>query len=304
MIKSKSVPKTRIKSMTGFGKATGKSPYGKVTVEIKSLNHKSLSVGCNVYNGFFLLEEKIKKILGKKLARGKVFVNVNVGAPEKNASIKKVEVNEKVLNEYFKKIKKAQKKLKIKGEIGIKELVRFPGVVEAVEEESQEKQWPYIQKIVEQAAAKLITYRRTEGKKLAKDFYSRLKTIEKNVVVIKKYGKKSVEEYRRKLIRSIKEVAKRVTPDKNRLETEVASFARNCDVAEEITRLVAHIAAYKEAIRTAKAEVGKKLDFIAQEMQREANTIGAKSNDLRVAKAVIEIKSEIEKLREQIRNIE
>lgn len=290
--------------MTGFGKATGKSPYGKVTVEIKSLNHKSLSVGCNVYNGFFLLEEKIKKILEKKLARGKVFVNVNVGVPEKNTSIKKVQVNEKVLNEYFKKIKKAQKNLKIKGEIGIKELVRFPGVVEAVEEESKEKQWPYIQKIVEQAAAKLITYRRTEGNKLAKDFYSRLRTIEKNVVVIKKYGKKSVEEYRRKLIRSIKEVAKKVTPDKNRLETEVAAFARNCDVAEEITRLVAHVAAYKEAIRTAKAEVGKKLDFIAQEMQREANTIGAKSNDLKVAKAVIEIKSEIEKLREQIRNIE
>ncbi len=304
MEKIKSVHKTMIRSMTGFGKASVKSPYGTITAEIKSLNHKSLSVGCNVYNGFFNLEEKVKKVLEKKMFRGKVFVNINTAGGEKNTNVKNVQVNEKVLSEYFKKIKQSQKRLKITGEIGIMELARFPGVVETVEEKSEEKQWPYIQKVVEGALKKLLLYRQTEGSKLAKDFYSRLHLIEKNVGIVKKYGDKSVEEYRKKLIRSIKDVSQKVIPDKSRLEAEVASFARNCDVAEEITRLSAHTAAYKDAVRTAKAEVGKKLDFIAQEMQREANTIGAKSNDFKVAKAVIEIKSEIEKLREQIRNIE
>ncbi|MFH1395490.1 MAG: YicC/YloC family endoribonuclease [Candidatus Omnitrophota bacterium] len=304
MAMGKKIAKPQINSMTGFGKASGKSPFGKITVEIKTLNHKSLSIACNPFNGFFLLDEKVKEIIDKKLFRGKAFVKITIDGGEKIANPQKIMVNEKVLKQYIQKINQAQKRLKIKGDLEIGKLISFPGVIETTVEKKEEKIWTYIKKVLEDALIALIRYRRAEGKRLAKDFNARLNTIEMDVKTIQKYGKESVKEYRKELIDSIKDVAKNITPDKGRLEMEVAAFAKNCDVAEEITRLSGHVEAYRDAMCKVKTDAGKKMDFIAQEMQREANTVGAKSSDFRIAKAVINIKSEIEKLREQIRNIE
>jgi uncharacterized protein (TIGR00255 family) len=293
-----------IRSMTGFGKGTHKSPYGKIIAEIKTLNHKNLSVTCNPFNGFFLLEEKIKDVFADKLHRGKVFVRITREATAKQKPMKQVEVNEPVAREYLKKIKKMQKSLGVKGELGIRDILSFPGVIETAGESQEEDLWPYINKALARAVDSLVVFRKAEGKRLAKDFTSRLAKIKKLTAGITKYGKEGVFEYRKKLVESIKDISANASVDKGRLESEVALFARNCDIAEEITRLQGHIISYREAMENVEQDAGKKLDFIAQEMQREVNTIGSKSGDLRIAKAVIEVKSEIERMREQIKNIE
>ncbi len=290
--------------MTGFGKASENSPYGEITVELKTLNHKSLSITCNPFSGFFLMEERVKRIIEGKIFRGKTFVRVACGNTEGKKPLQKVSVNETIAKEYLKKIKYMQKKLGVKGEVQIKELISFPGVLESSTEENGEKLWKYVKGCLEEALEKLVVFRTNEGKRIAKDFNKRLKVIEVNIKAITKFGKKCIEDYRKKLVKSIKNIAEQGETDKRKLEEEVASFARNCDVAEEITRLNGHLTAFRDSMKNVKADAGKKLDFIAQEMQRESNTIGAKSSDLRIAKAVIDLKSEIEKIREQIRNIE
>lgn len=293
-----------IRSMTGFGRGAEKSPYGKVIAEIKTLNHKNLSVSCSPLNGFFLLEEKMKEVLSGKIHRGKVFIRVTIEPEPKKRSLKHVVVNEPVAREYIEKTRKMQKALGLGGELSVRDVVAFPGVVESASEAGEEEIWPYVRKALNRALKNLISFRRSEGASLSKDFNSRLANIKKMAAGISVYGKESVSEYRMKLEKTIKDMTGILEPDKARLESEVALFARNCDIAEELTRLQGHIGSYRESMRKVSGDAGKKLDFIAQEMQREINTIGAKSSDLRIAKAVIEVKSEIERMREQIKNIE
>jgi uncharacterized protein (TIGR00255 family) len=150
----------------------------------------------------------------------------------------------------------------------------------------------------------LVAYRETEGAHIAMVFNKHLNNIKKNTVQIKKYSRESIKAFKTKILQTIKDIFEAYEPDKSRVESEVASFAKSSDVTEEISRLEAHVSAYKDAMKGAKASVGKKLDFIAQEMQREANTIGSKASDIRISRAVIEIKSEIEQMREQIKNVE
>ena len=291
-------------SMTGFGKASEKSPYGKMVAEIKTLNHKSLSVACSPYNGFFLLEEKIKGVFEGKVHRGKVFVRITRESKGEHKPLKHTEINKTAAREFLKQVKSIQKSLGIGGEIGIKELIALPGIVDTASEESEDKVWPYIEKALTRAVDRLVRFRKAEGKRLTKDFQQMLLRLKKLNGQIAKYSADSAEQFRKKLKATITQIKKGIEADKGRIESEVALFARNTDVTEEVIRLGGHIIAYLEAMRSEEEEAGKKLDFIAQEMQREANTIGSKSADIRMSRAVIEIKSEIEKMREQIKNIE
>ena len=292
-----------IKSMTGFGKGTITSPYGNVTAEIKTLNHKSLSISCHPFNGIFFLEDAVKNVIEKKVYRGKIFVKIeNEGKSEK--STKNLQLDENLAKKYLLEIKRFKRKLKINGEIELIDILEFPGVVKYDENKETKQIWPYAVKALEKAANNLIEYRSKEGKCLANDFTSRLSIVSKRLHEIKKQNINVVQKYRKKLNALIKEFAKGLKPDRNRIESEIAVFAKNCDISEEITRLEGHIVTYLDSIKTVQNEVGKKLDFIAQEMQREANTIGSKSSDFSISKAVIDIKSEIEKMREQIKNIE
>lgn len=293
-----------IRSMTGFGKGAEKSPYGKIVAEIKTLNHKSLSIACSPLNGFFLLEEKIKKIIEKDIHRGKVFVRISREVTSTSKPLKHLEINIPVAGELIGKIRHMQRTLKVEGEIGISDIVSLPGIVESSSEVSEDKLWPFIEKGIDKAMLKLIRFRKAEGKRLAKDLKSRVLRIKGLNGKIAEYSRESIEIFKDRLRLMTVEATNGQEPDNMRLESEVALFARNVDISEEITRLNGHIASYAEAIKEEKDEAGKKLDFIAQEMQREANTIGAKSSDIRVSKAVIEVKSEIEKMREQIKNIE
>lgn len=294
---------TMLKSMTGFGKASEKSPYGKITAEIKTLNHKSLGISCTPFNGFFLLEEKVKKLIETKIHRGKVFVRLTRENMPGQKSFNKILINGDVAKDYLKKIKKLKKDLSVEGDVTVNDIIELPGVIENSSGKDEDKMWPHMKKALSGALGKLIEYRISEGSRLEKDFLRRLKTINTRIRSVKRYEKQSVKAYRKRLNDSIKDISADAELDKGRLETEVALFAKNCDIAEELTRLEGHLTAYKDALSDAK-DVGKKLDFIAQEMQREANTIGAKSSDIRISECVIDIKSEIEKIREQIRNIE
>ncbi|MDD5634021.1 MAG: YicC family protein, partial [Candidatus Omnitrophica bacterium] len=294
-----SAKKNGIKSMTGFGKASEKSPFGTITVEIKTLNHKNLSITCNSFSNFFLLEEKLQRVVEEYLYRGKAFIRIareDAGAKE---SLKKVCVNERLAKEYISRVKEMQKKFKIKGEISIKDLISLPGVIESYSEDEADMIWPHIEKTLRKAIHKLLEYRASEGARLAKDFAMRLAAIIKRLQKIKKYEKQSIMKFRNKLVDSIREVGGGIQPDKTKLESEVALFANNCDIAEELTRLEGHSVAFRESVEKIGEDAGKRLDFIAQEMQREANTIGAKSNDFRISQEIIDVKSEIEKIREQ-----
>jgi uncharacterized protein (TIGR00255 family) len=293
-----------IRSMTGFGKGTEKTPYGTITVEAKTLNHKSLSVTCSPFDGFFLLEEKIKDIFQKKLIRGKVFVKVTREGDDSHKTLQSIRINENIAKEYIKKIKSAQKALSVEGKLKIQDIIAFPGVIESNAGKKAGQLWPYIKKAAEKALTKLVEYRRGEGTRLAKDFLTRLTMIHKALKEIKKYEKQCVLNYKKKLAKVAEEISDKAEPNKGRLEEEVAVFAKNCDITEEIIRLENHVATYRRTLKPAKTDVGKKLDFIAQEMHREANTIGSKSADFRISRAVIEIKSEIEKMREQVKNVE
>lgn len=293
-----------IRSMTGFGKASVKSPYGTITVELKTLNNKSLSISCTPYNGLFLLEEDVKSVLEKKIYRGKVFVKISQDNPAKGKSFQKIEVNETVAREFAAKLRKMQKKLALSGEVRINDIIPLPGVIEVVSDKREEKLWPYIKKGLEKALVSLMEYREEEGKRLAKDFKARLELMARTIKDIRKYEKQTIEAYRKKLAKSMREISKSAEMDKKKMEEEVALFARNCDIAEELTRLQGHIEAYKQTIDRSAHDVGKKLDFVAQEMHREANTIGSKASDFRISNAVIDVKSEIDRMREQIKNIE
>ncbi len=290
--------------MTGFGKGSEASPSGKITVEIKSLNHKTLSITCNPFNGIFFLEEDLKHVLEKEILRGKVFVKIYREEKVPGGFYGNVRINEKAAKEYISKIKSLQKKLKVGGEIGIRDLITFPGVIENSYGENGEDSWEYVEKAVKKALAKLVAYREKEGSALAKDFLARVKKISDQLSSIKKYEKKSIELYREKIELSAKTSTQENGSAKNRIEEDVAAFARNCDIAEEVTRLAGHLAEFRDTILKEKTDAGKKLDFIAQEMQREINTIGAKSASFDISKSVIGVKSEIERMREQVRNIE
>jgi len=290
--------------MTGFGKGTERCPYGEITAEIKTLNHKSLSISCMPFEGFFLLEDRIKGLFNGRILRGKVFIRIARQNISHQKPLKKVIVNTDLAGEYLRKIKGLRKVLSVGGDIRINDVISFPGVVEHESEKIEAKLWPYIRKSVQKALDKLLKYRQEEGARLAKDIRQRLGRIEKALKDVRRFDKRSVEAYRKNLKRAAKEISDNARLDEGKLEEEVALFARNCDIAEEITRLDHHISVYRDSLKKAKGDVGKKLDFIAQEMHREANTISAKASDLGISKATIEIKSEIEKIREQVKNIE
>jgi uncharacterized protein (TIGR00255 family) len=293
-----------MRSMTGFGKGTEKSPYGKIIAEVKTLNHKSLSVACSPFQGFFLLEEKVKDVFEGKVHRGKVFVQIRRETKGGQKPLKHTEINKEAASSFLKQVRSMQKSLGIAGEIGIKELISLPGIVEIASEESEGKVWPYIKKALDKAVDRLVKFRKAEGRRLAGDFQKRLNKLKKLNGEIAKYSSESVVAFAKKLTETVEQIKQGGESDKGKIEAEAGLFARNTDVTEEVIRLGGHIVSFLEAMKAEEDEAGKKLDFVAQEMQREANTIGSKAADIRMSRAVIDIKSEIEKMREQIKNIE
>lgn len=291
-----------IKSMTGFGRGSVKVKNGKITVEIKTVNHKFFDAAIKLPNNIAVFEEKIKEALQKKIMRGKVSLNLTCDG--KLLKDERFAINKEAAKNYHDELIKLKRHLGLSGDITIKELVALPGVLNyEAGNGNLARVWPKVKSAIERAMESLVIDRAKEGKALSADLSARVKKILKLLASIRSRAHLNIDEYRRRFEQKIKMLTGGRDIDIGRLEMEVAIFAKNCDISEEITRLKNHLENFSKTI-SAGEEVGKKLDFIAQELHREINTIGSKASDFKISKDVIEIKSEIEKIREQAKNLE
>lgn len=272
-------------SMTGFGNKEGLIlPFGKVNVELRSTNHKFLDVVLHLPEGFLSLEDRIKKEIEARLKRGRVTCVINIiarGVPE-------VFINKRLLKNYILALKNIRQEFRIKDEIRMDTLIHLPGILSLSETRMpKERIWPGLKNLVNLTLDDLVKMRKKEGRAISVYLINRTQVLQNHLKSIKKIFKKTIQE---KLARL-------------KTEEEATTFLKETDITEEIERLTFHIRNFKNKI-SKNGPIGKELDFITQEMQREANTIGAKASAATISLRVVEIKSQIEKIREQLQNIE
>jgi uncharacterized protein (TIGR00255 family) len=291
-----------IRSMTGFGKGECRFKGGSVIVELKTVNHKFFDASLKLPEAIAALEDRIKEALQKKVQRGKI--NVNIIYDNKAAKDEVITINKKLAKSYYNGLICLKKQLGLKDALGLKELSGLPGVINyEVTQAGLLDLWPKIEKALSAALENLVKDREKEGQATCRDLSKRADNISSLLAGIKSRAHLNIKEYREKFAQRVKDLTRGHNIDKGRLEMEVAIFAKNSDISEEIARLKNHLANLKKTLAL-NGEAGKKIDFIAQELHREANTIGSKSGDFKISKSVIDIKSEIEKIREQAKNIE
>lgn len=272
-----------IMGMTGFGNAQVSFGKIKAIVEIKSVNHRYFDASFYLPIGFASIENKIRQILQQALERGRITVSVKI--VEK--PVQNIVLNKDAVRQYFKYAQQLKKEFKLDGEMTISDIIRLPGVVEAKEILVEpEELWPALEKGLKKAIQGLVKMRVSEGKSLAVDVGDKLKRMTQQI--------KTVEMRQQVILKQQKEVLS---------NDEFVAFQKSTDINEEISRMKHHIEEVRQLIKVS-ASAGKKMDFIAQEMQRETNTMGSKVQDKVVTNAVISLKSKIEKIREQAQNIE
>ena len=287
--------------MTGYGVGRVKTDDGECLVEIKSLNNKYCDI--NIKNNFQSLEieQKIEKLIKDRVSRGKV--NIIVKVENYGLTEEKIILNEDVADSSYKNLKALKEKYKLKDEIGIDSMLKFKDIFTIVKEEESARIWPLVEKATNLALDSLLKMRGREGKVLVADIRKRVKKIQKLIDKIEKYSKSSPLDYKDKFISKIKKLTEGLNVDEGRIELEAAIFAEKTDITEEITRLKSHLIQFDELLNSGES-VGRKMDFLTQEINREVNTIGSKTNDIEVTSLVVLVKSELEKIREQARNIE
>lgn len=290
-----------IKSMTGYGRAKLSKDDREYQIEIKSVNHRYLDISVRIPKQLSYLEETIKKEIAKKVKRGKIDVFVTF----ENNSLegKEIKINTELAKAYIDELKKLAEKENILSDIQVTEISKYPDVLNIQSSQDDEKITEEVLETITIATDNLVQMRETEGNKISEDLLKRLNIINKKVEEIAKLSTGLIEEYVVKLEERIKEILKNQEIDKTRLAQEVVIYADKCSIEEEVTRLNSHISQFKDLLNSNEA-IGKKLDFIIQEMNRETNTIGSKANNLEITNGVIDIKTEIENIREQVQNIE
>lgn len=291
-----------IKSMTGYGKSEQTIDSLNVTVEIKSVNHRYFEFSARVPREYGFLEEKLKKYCNSLITRGKVECYVSVEDLEEREM--EVNVNETLAAGYVKALKELSERFGLKDDILAVTLSRYPDVITLHKaSEDEERIWNAVKTVAETAVSKFIEMRETEGSKLRGDILSRADYIIECVEFIEGRSPETVREYNEKLKQRMKELLGDAAVDEQRLLNEAAIYADKIAVDEETVRLRSHISQLREFMNSSEA-IGRKLDFLVQEINREANTIGSKAQDVDIAKKVIAIKAEVEKIREQVQNIE
>ncbi len=291
-----------IKSMTGYGKSEQTIDSLNVTVEIKSVNHRYFEFSARVPREYGFLEEKLKKYCNSLITRGKVECYVSVEDLEEREM--EVNVNETLAAGYVKALKELSERFGLKDDISAVTLSRYPDVITLHKaSEDEERIWNAVKTVAETAVSKFIEMRETEGSKLRGDILSRADYIIDCVEFIEGRSPETVREYNEKLKQRMKELLGDAAVDEQRLLNEAAIYADKIAVDEETVRLRSHISQLREFMNSSEA-IGRKLDFLVQEINREANTIGSKAQDVDIAKKVIAIKAEVEKIREQVQNIE
>ena len=293
-----------IRSMTGYGRAQMTIDTMSITVELRSVNHRYFEFSSRVPRNYGFLDEKLKSFVGSLVARGKVECYVSV----ENLEDGEVEilVNHSLANSYINALNELAKRndLVLRDDLVLSTLARNNDIFAVHKQEAdEEKIWNAVKTVTEEAVAKFVSMREAEGEKLKADVLYRADEILKKVAVIEERSPETVKEYNDKLLARINEFLSDVQVDEQRLLTECAIFADKVAVAEETVRLRSHIDQLRLFMDSNEA-IGRKIDFLVQEMNREANTIGSKAQDVTIARNVIDIKAEIEKIREQIQNIE
>lgn len=291
-----------IKSMTGFGRCEVTEKERKITVEMKAVNHRYLDVNIKMPKKLNFFESSIRGLLKEYIQRGKVDIFVTYEDYTENNVILKY--NQELAGEYVKYITQMAEQFSLNNDLQASTLSRYPEVL-TMEEQTvdEEALWATLEKAIRGAAEQFVETRINEGNNLQEDLFQKLDGMLLYVEEIEKRSPEIISEYRQKLQDKVNELLADVQMDENRLATEVTIFADKICTDEETVRLKSHILATKETLSQG-GSVGRKLDFIAQEMNREANTILSKANDLTVADIAINLKTDIEKVREQIQNIE
>lgn len=290
-----------IKSMTGYGKSTVSINSREYQVEIKSVNHRYSDINIKMPRVISYLEEEVKKQVLSEISRGKI--DVFITYVNNSSEANEVKINTDIAKLYINELKNLAKEEGILANIEVTEISKFPDVLTIKYNSDDETIKTELLDVVKQAVSNLVNMRKIEGEKIAQDLLKRLEYVESKTLEISQKSTGLIDEYVVKLEERIKELLKTEDIDKSRLAQEVVIYADKCSVQEEITRLQSHIAQFRSLINENKA-IGKKLDFLVQEMNRETNTIGSKANNLEITNSVIDVKTELENIREQIQNIE
>lgn len=289
-------------SMTGYGKGVATRDGKTVTIEIKTVNHRYLDFSIKMPRAFLFLEDSIKKAVGQKISRG--HIDLFLTYEQKVIDDGAYTVDVELANSYLKAVRELVEKTGVKDDFSVSSLIKVPDVIvreQPVEDENILKE--LTESALNDALLGLLAMREREGDALRCDIAEKLNTIADCLSRIVEYAPLVVEDYRKQLNDRISEVVNPTLVDAQRLATEVALFADHCAIDEEITRLSTHIANMRNMIEQS-GPVGRKMEFLVQEFNRETNTIGSKANDMRITTEVLSIKNEIEKMREQTANIE
>lgn len=291
-----------LRSMTGFGRERAAFDEREILVEIRSVNHRFYEFTARTPRAYGYLDEKLKSLLGGKITRGKVEVSVYIYNKEGvNADIT---VNKEIAHGYLDALRAAAPELEVQDDLKLSDIMRLPDLFTVVKtQENEEQVWEQVKQTAESALEKFVEMREVEGEKMHDDIASRLGFIEQMVKSVEERSPKVNDLYREKLYAKLTELLKDRNIDDSRVLTEAAIFSEKTAVDEETVRLHSHIAQFRTLINSSEP-VGRKLDFLVQEMNREVNTTGSKCSDLEITKTVVDLKSEIEKIREQIQNVE
>ncbi len=291
-----------IRSMTGYGRGQEVLDGLSVTVEIKSVNHRFFEYSCRLPRVYGFIDDKLKNYLQQRISRGKVDVFVQIDALESTGS--EVLVNEGLAENYLAALREMAQKYGLREDVSVTTLSRYPDVLTvrqvAVDEDTV---WSAVQKVTDIALGQFVAMREREGARLREDVLSRGQTILSAVAVIEERSPQTVREHMEKVEARMRELLDGAAVDEGRLLTEAAIYADKIAVAEETVRLRSHIDQL-DTLLSGDEAVGRKLDFLVQEINPETNTIGSKCSDLELTRIVVDIKAEIEKIREQIQNIE
>jgi uncharacterized protein (TIGR00255 family) len=290
--------------MTGYGRGECAQDGFKITVELGAVNRRQSEISVNLPRELEMLESQVRDVINAQVARGRVTARINVHAAEGKLSARN-HLNAPLAKAYAAELGKLAKQLKLSGAVTLDQIVRAPGVFQTDDELVEAATvWPVAEKALKQALASLVKMREREGAHLAQDLMERIGIMAKCVERVQKQAPQTAENYRQNLLERIKSAGlDNIAPDDERLLKEIVLFADRSDISEELTRLQSHFKQFEDC-RKSKEPVGRTLDFLAQEMNREINTIGSKANDALISREVVTLKTELERFREQVQNVE
>jgi uncharacterized protein (TIGR00255 family) len=293
-----------MKSMTGYGRGDASQDGFKITVELSSVNRKQSEISVNLPREMEMLEAQIRDLINRYVARGRLTVRVGLHAGASKQSAR-MHLNVPLAKAYARELSRLSKQLNLSGPVTLDHLARAPGVFQTDEQIAEEEDfWPAVERALKEALEAMIKMRQREGEHLRQDLAQRVRMMRKAAATIQKHAPGVAERYRKQLMERIKTAGLEAPGlEDDRLLKEVVYFADRSDISEELTRLQSHFKQFDDCYKS-REPVGRMLDFLAQEMNREVNTIGSKANDSLISREVVTLKAELEKFREQAQNVE